>query len=305
MDCQLCLKTFSTKSNLAKHIKNIHPLSKDSDKECADDMKQKIDELSDKVCLLEKENNDLKNKIIALLEQTCESTKTITCIADKVVDTNNIMAKTQAICNSSTLTTIEFLKKYYRDAPCLEKTTPDIFANMLMNNNKGVIIEEIHDISQDEQLATILIKKFRADKLEKFIIEGILWYYKKENPKDQSIWSSDTSRMIFLVKVPVGVKKQTISKWITDKNGDELKDYVIEPILDNIKEIFNKYNKICIEKMDNIKLTNSSINKIKREQDDLTKMLYIITDKTFPRKLLSGLISEFDIKKNPKIEVIE
>ena len=56
---------------------------------------------------------------------------------------------------------------------------------------------------------------------------------KKDNPSDQSIWSTDTSRLTCIINELVGDETQ----WRTDKNGEKFKKLVITPILEYLKSI--------------------------------------------------------------------
>ncbi len=330
MECIICYEIFLTRTHVIKHMRKVHLQHNDLKKikEQLITVKKEAKRLSDEnanlngintkllhdneqitneIEKLKDENESLKSELITILKQNCDSNKSV---AEKIIENNTIMAKAQVASNNTALSTIQFLTKYFADAPCIEKTTSSIMTDMIIYHDKGIkygnqqsIDTNLTQEQKDEQVALILIKKFKADKLERFITKGILWYYKKEDPKEQSLWSTDTSRMIFLVKIPVDVGKNLISKWITDKNGDELRNYVIDPIIENMKNIFSNYHQICLEQLKDKNISVAKSNKIRKNQEDLGKMLYVVTDKNFPKTLLAGLISEFDIKKNPKIDL--
>ena len=65
----------------------------------------------------------------------------------------------------------------------------------------------------------------------------LLKHYKKNDPSEQSIWNSDTSRLTFLIKDIVGDK----SEWVTDKKGVKLIKYVIKPVLELIIYLSKEY----------------------------------------------------------------
>ena len=71
--------------------------------------------------------------------------------------------------------------------------------------------------------------------LHKYVGKIIVKEYKKENPQKQSIWSSDTSRLNFVIKQMVG--ENDVSEWISDKSGIKISKYIISPLLDNIKNL--------------------------------------------------------------------
>ena len=57
---------------------------------------------------------------------------------------------------------------------------------------------------------------FERNNLPEILGKAIVEEYKKDDPNDQSMWSSDVSRLTFIVKSVMGKSK---SKWVSDKNG--------------------------------------------------------------------------------------
>jgi hypothetical protein len=78
---------------------------------------------------------------------------------------------------------------------------------------------------------------FENDTLDKFIGDIIIKQYIKEDPKVQSVWNTDVSRLAYLVRELINNKKE----WSIDKGGNKVTEYIIKPILDFIKIEIEKY----------------------------------------------------------------
>ena len=88
--------------------------------------------------------------------------------------------------------------------------------------------------------------------MTKFIVS----YYKKEDPSEQSIWSSDVSRLTYIIKEFLDSKK---SVWNHDYKGIKVKFSIINPILQHIKTKIEEYW------INNIKkITKAKVNELEK-----------------------------------------
>ena len=98
-------------------------------------------------------------------------------------------------------------------------------------------------VNHDNKLISEIFHAFNHGKLGQYIGDIIVKLYKKDNPNNQSIWNTDTSRLTYLIKKIIYKNK---SKWIVDKNGVETIKYLITPIMDHVKKMaFDYHNEIC------------------------------------------------------------
>jgi hypothetical protein len=67
----------------------------------------------------------------------------------------------------------------------------------------------------------------KEKKLIPYLGDIIIKYYKKENPKDQSIWNSDTTRLNYLIRELI----DTELTWTCDKAGLKVNEFIIIPLL--------------------------------------------------------------------------
>jgi hypothetical protein len=140
------------------------------------------------------------------------------------------------------LNTINFLSTHRNTAPPLEELTTKTAKLCIEYDNVDLI--------------NMCISHQRANVLHTFIGNIIVDCYKKENPKDQSIWNSDVSRLTFIIRDKVkninmlakGKNKiQYINKWIHDKKGVTVNKRVITPILKFLRDTLDNYSKTHCE----------------------------------------------------------
>ncbi|ARF11999.1 zinc finger protein [Klosneuvirus KNV1] len=114
----------------------------------------------------------------------------------------------------------KLIQTSYPDAPCLAQL-----------DHYSIIHEDDEiDLTQD------LIYYQKKNILDKYLGDIIIKYYKKENPEDQSIWSTDSARLNYIIKELMASNR---SQWSEDLKGLKIKHYIIEPLLNYIKDYIN------------------------------------------------------------------
>jgi hypothetical protein len=73
------------------------------------------------------------------------------------------------------------------------------------------------------------------NKLVKFIGNYIIKIYKHKKPKDQSFWSTDISRLTYIISESCKNGLNT-NGWAYDKKGSKIKKIIIEPALEYIRD---------------------------------------------------------------------
>jgi len=169
--------------------------------------KKQDDELKIKMLIIEEKDKIIieeKDKMINVLEKELKFNKNIS------IGAGMIMTKT-----------LKYLESRYPDAPVLEKI------NLLS-------IEGIeNEINFVENLIIYQKRKTLAIQLGDIIYEQ----YKKDDTTEQSIWSSDVSRMNYLIR-------EIIDKnigWNSDKKGIKIRNLIVEPLLQKISELITNY----------------------------------------------------------------
>ena len=187
-----------------------------------------------------KEKISLQNKNEILEKQN----KELNTENKKLIDTNlNNSEVTKKSVNVMT-----YALKHFQDASPVGLLEDDKFDEM----TKFLIYDEDGNKKTNKSVEEIIIFHYKKDTLIKVLGELIVNKYKKTNPKKQSIWSSDISRLTFIVRDIIGKTKK--SKWITDKKGIHITQTVINPMMDIIKKrlikFVNKSGKIINETKD-------------------------------------------------------
>jgi hypothetical protein len=173
---------------------------------------------------------------------------------------------------------LTYVVNNYGSAPMIELLDVDDLDDLEENNKK--LVEDV-------------ISAYKHKTLDKYLGDSIIKLYKKENPKDQSIWSTDTTRLTYLIKE---LMVNDSSSWIIDKKGTKTKSYLIDPLLKHIKSLIISYQKNSTNLVTNaveiefILETSKNIIKIVNDIDDEVVsnnlLRYISTHLCFGDKLL-------------------
>lgn len=110
-------------------------------------------------------------------------------------------------------------------------------------NAKTLLLKQASDNHSVEEFMVYYYDKCLFDK---FIGEIIKDEYIQKNPEDQQFWTTDVSRLSFVVR---RVMQENEGKWIKEPEGKLLKKYIISPILVEVKKMIDDYNIYCKEKM--------------------------------------------------------
>jgi len=110
----------------------------------------------------------------------------------------------------------KMIQQSYPNAPHLEKL-----------DDYSILHEDNTDLMQD------LIYYSRKNRVNKYIGDIIIKFYKKDDPKNQSLWSTDSSRLKYIIKELITTNN---SYWSEDDKGLKINKYIIDPLLKYIHE---------------------------------------------------------------------
>lgn len=111
----------------------------------------------------------------------------------------------------------------YDNAPAIKTINVDDIETF--ENPKKKIIEDV-------------LSYYKHKTLNRHLGDIILKLYKKDDPKTQSVWSTDDSRLTYLIRELLNNKS---SNWIIDKKGVKTVSYLIDPLLEYIKNLIIFY----------------------------------------------------------------
>ncbi|ARF08374.1 hypothetical protein Catovirus_1_424 [Catovirus CTV1] len=216
--CQHCGEVFSVKGNLSRHLKYCKQneyklLQKEYEKY------KKDNEADTKIKILEEKLKSCQNHI--------EILKTENKFQKQLIESAGGMIK-------KSMNTMSYLLLNYNDAPQLEAL-----------NDYSAISENTQSLIEN------LIHYNKQGKIDKFIGDFIIRQYKKDDPKFQSIWSSDIERLNYFIRELINnnpnqqeSKVELTNKslnWLIDKKGIKVEKNIIEPLLNYIHDIGVKY----------------------------------------------------------------
>jgi hypothetical protein len=286
--CNICFKFYNSKSSLNRHKKTCDNKNIPTDNNISNNsnkiennivvenllLKQKIEFLEEKknleTKLLKIENKLLKEnneKETTLLKQHNEKEKTllkkhkkeISHEKDKQIEflQQANIEKTRAV-QTSNMNAITFASMYYNKT--LKMAGVDIKAKYIDNGLRAlpdmkIWIKESPELAE-QYVAEKLIVLYSNEKFVDYICNIIKNAYKTENPMDQTFWSTDVSRLIYIVRSTIKKK----DAWIYDKKGLKIKQSIIDPLLDEVNDILVKY----IDKINKLSYSDTKMDYLKK-----------------------------------------
>ena len=208
--CQFCNGIYSANSNLCKHQKFCS-----KKKELFIELQRRDEEIA----RLKQENSknmQFKDELLVKSNEMISILKSEVNHLQLVVNNSGSIVKT-------TVSALSYVVKNYTEAPVLEPCMNYKEINYEQNNTE--FIEKI-------------IYEHNNGNLPSFIGEFIIKNYKKDDPQQQSLWSSDTVRFSYLVRELIN--NNTVD-WKIDKNGIKTKETIIKPIVQYIDDQVREY----------------------------------------------------------------
>jgi len=189
-----------------------------------------------------------------------ENNSKITDLENKVDSMKNMMVKliecietNKPINNTYKISIKNYIQQNYPDAPALEG------------------LEDYAQIEYTENtFVGTLVYEYNNNTLQKYLGDFIIENYKKEDPSKQSIWSSDTSRLTYVIKELLA---DNASVWNHDYKGVKTINYVVKPLLKYIMESIDEfwvntldlYKKVNIDEINRITKLYQGAYAIKKE----------------------------------------
>lgn len=237
--CQYCQKNFSKSCNLARH--NRMCSNKAITLGSYEDNISKIkEECKDKI-MMKNIIISKKDDQIALLKDQIHSYKS-------VIDSAGNIAK-------SSVSAITYLIQHHNNAPPLKQITNDECKKIKYNAcSNNTFVDELVDYYYDKTLVA-------------HIGDFIVNTYKKDDVNKQSIWNSDTTRLTYIIRRSIDENK---TDWTMDKKGNNTCEYIIEPVIEYVKECIN-------ESYDQLSRENVSDDvHVDQMESNLKKMMYMV-----------------------------
>ena len=320
--CSECDRISTNKSNITRHIKTIHSIEKkycdktdadngdnndnnDIDMELAE-MISKLDNKDDSVKLLklyikkrendikkdtEKRENDIKKDIKKRVDDAIKCEKKIRKKDDEIkqiykneVDYHKKLTNNAGNIVNKTISAFTRAITDYKNAPTL-KLLDSKTANKLLCQEKI----RGKPVKLDNNKTAEYIAKLSEQKiLPKHLSNTLIEHYKMGDPNEQSVWTTDASRMKMIVKID--------DNWIRDGNGKIINEHMIVPLINEMVKIIDQYN--TSNGMNIGKMTHEQELKYAEVAMKILDIKLDVSSKKINKEILKCLMPEFIMKRS-------
>ncbi|AYV83961.1 MAG: hypothetical protein Hyperionvirus14_50 [Hyperionvirus sp.] len=148
--------------------------------------------------------------------------------------------------------------------------------------------EEINLLGTDElTIAENAIEAYGKNKFHIYVGDVIIKVYKKEDPATQSLWSSDVTRLAYLLRTTLNKEID----WIKDDKGVKASQHIIEPALTYIKNVLLKHRDNLAKTM----LSNWDKGETLKDQQLSAELVGDIAQNEFVSPILKYIAPSFKI----------
>jgi len=204
--CQFCGKDFTKACNAVRHEKTcLGKVIKIKELEVENKYLSEKMELENKYF---KERLEDQQKIINELKSFIKSGKCGT--------TYNISVK-------------GFVRENYPEAPALDGLT---------DYSQIKYDEHTNQKQEDKEFISTMVYNYNNKVLHAYLGDFIIKHYKKENPSQQSVWSSDTARLTYIIRELLTTNELI---WNHDSKGVKTKKFIINPLLKYIRKQIDEF----------------------------------------------------------------
>ena len=246
--CELCNYKTNDSSNFCRHKKQKKHLKKVEAEIENDKIKKNYEEL--KIKLIEK---DFEMKLMEKekeKEKLAEVNKILIEHTGKTINNNNNNTQN----NNINIGTLNYINEHFKNAPPLEK-----ISNFVIN---GI---DTNDEKQYDKFISNLIYHHNNKNLHVYLGDHIVSIYKKKNLNEQSIHTTDTSRLNYAIRIIeesldlYDTSEEDIDNYTLSDKDDESESEIDsdEEELKQIKEDY--YKKLKEKNLKNIKKKNAKI----------------------------------------------
>ena len=167
------------------------------------------------------------------IKNQCEQEK-VKILQDMVKKSNKTTNKALTITDK-TISAIKYANEHYNNAPLF-----------IPIENYNIMGYDLKDDEYKKKLVEDIIFYYKKKAIHTLFGKHIISEYKKDNLNEQSLHTTDTSRMNYIVRT---IKNNNLAKWTHDKNGIYLCNNVIDKLIKYHIEILQWYYKILTEEL--------------------------------------------------------
>jgi len=282
--CENCDSLFSSKSNYTKHNKNLckttinNTRDKNLNKNKKDDsvipIIQRIFDSNFK-----KLETNLEYKIKESIDNSALNTKVTTAINTAaslikyLMKTSINAPPVEKLKQNKCLELLNLSKNIINNDEPTDSIDINLLDNTLLYNNhdndydndtdtdneydnKDDTIRQNVDDKNKYKLEKELINEYVNGTFISYLSDIIANIVKKNDPREQSIWNTDSNRLNYVIKT-------SVDKWSEDKSAVKFIDLVIKPFLIQIKKLLINYRNDIV--LDHLKLSRESQRETRME----------------------------------------
>ncbi|ARF09671.1 hypothetical protein Indivirus_2_50 [Indivirus ILV1] len=210
--CKYCNNSFARSSSLMRHMDKCSKISVLDEKD--DEIKDiRLQTLENEIKKIEKETKE-KEKIYK------KQIKELQNNFNKQLESYEKLLT--SVTSPQNVTNYNYILSNYPNAPALESKKS--YANLLETNIMTLV--------------DLIIMYYEQGRLVTFIGDYLVKEYLNEEPEKQSLWTTDLSRLTYIISEAC---KKNKNIWSYDKKGVKTKKIMIEPLLDYIRKELAKY----------------------------------------------------------------
>jgi len=256
--CEYCEAVFTKRPNLYRHKQFRCKIFK-KDK-LVEDLKKQNEELKNEL------HQKDKNEIIKL-ENQIKYFKSLVGKAGNIINTNS-----ETI--SKSISALTYLTQQYSNAPALELVSEDRY--------KEIAVKKF-------SLAQTVVHYYREKRLATYLGGFVIFFYKKDNPKDNSVWATDVARRTFYIKEK--------HEWTVDKVAKKTSQNIIEPMLDYIKQDLEIYNNEENKLTKDMKQSTSDMSEHVLNNSDGMDIIQLIDKGYLKNQIIKFITPSFQLEK--------
>lgn len=238
--CQICSKKFAKKYNYERHCYRTH----NGDNDNIANIEDSDDLIKDKNSSYKKMKGNEYNQSLELLKMSVELEKYKSALREeKLKHENDCLKREVKILTKNTKFSNDIAKEAHHLANNAIHTTGKAVGALnyvKMNYPNAPDLKKIDNytaLCQHNKLMSNLLFYTRKGTISNYFGDFLIKTYKKDIPNEQSLWSTDISRLSFIVKELLKNK----SDWRYDKKGLHVQNIIVKPLLEYIKEILQQY----------------------------------------------------------------
>jgi hypothetical protein len=231
--CKNCNISFQARTTCYLHRKQCINTSSDklnNDYNCENDLKKELIKTKKEL-----ENEKIKNEYERLKLKSEYDNQQIELLKTLLQNSNKTTEKALKITDK-TISAIKYANEHFKNAPTLEPI-----------NNFNMLDYDLTNDEDKKLLIETLLYHYRKNSVHKVFGDHIVSVYKKDKLEDQSMHTTDTSRMNYIIKISKDDNDD--AQWYTDKSGVVICDVIIEKLINHYVDLLKWYQKKLTDEM--------------------------------------------------------